>query len=296
MKRKSGRTYAKDYISWWGYAIVQFLFCFIPSKLAYFIADAFGDIMFKFSKKTRRMIGNNLRMALGLRDELIKKYTRTICRGFCRNILDFLRFRKFDEKWSREKSEIIGIENLKKAFSLGRGVIAISLHMGSWETGALMTAMAGFPANGIWASHANPKVEEFFLRQRVERGIKVILTGGEMKRTLYALKANELVFFVMDYSYSKKGVEVDFFGRKTIIPKGAAIAAMKTKAAILPVAAMRRENGRHEIVYGEIVEYSLTGDEEKDIHDITGKCIKTIEGFIRKYPDQWLLFRRCWSK
>ncbi|MCQ9207548.1 MAG: hypothetical protein NG740_06695, partial [Omnitrophica bacterium] len=155
MKKKPNRIYAKDYISWWGYAIVQFSCCAIPSKLVYFFADRLGDIMFKFSKKTRRMIGNNLRMALGLKDGLIKKYTRIICRGFYRNIVDFLRFRKFDEKWFREEAEIIGTENLKKAFGLGRGVIAISLHMGSWETGALMTAMAGFPANGIWASHAN---------------------------------------------------------------------------------------------------------------------------------------------
>ena len=296
MKKKPNRIYAKDYISWWGYAIVQFSCCAIPSKLVYFFADRLGDIMFKFSKKTRRMIGNNLRMALGLKDGLIKKYTRIICRGFYRNIVDFLRFRKFDEKWFREEAEIIGTENLKKAFGLGRGVIAISLHMGSWETGALMTAMAGFPANGIWASHANPKVEEFFLRQRIERGIKVILTGGAMKKTLYALKANELVFFVMDHSYSKKGVEVDFFGRKTILPKGAATAAIKTGAAIMPVVATRGKDMKHELICGEIVEYSVSGDDEKDIHDITEKCAKTIEKFVRKYPDQWLLFRRCWDK
>lgn len=291
MDRRS-RIYARDYIGWWVYASIQFFFCALPARLAYAFASLLGDSMFIFSKRNRRIIEHNLRAALSLKESLVRKYTRRICRDFYRNLVDFLRFSKFDKKWLRERSEIIGIENVKEAFSRGKGVIAISLHMGSWEIGALMIAMAGFPTNGIWASHINPKVDEFFIRPRVKKGIKVITTGGAIKEALKALEANELVFFVMDHSYNKKGVEVDFFNQKTIIPKGPALAALKSKAAILPIVAIRGEHSEHKLVCGEIVEYALSGDEKRDIYEITQKCIKVVEGFIRKYPDQWVLFRK----
>jgi len=297
IRKKRHRVYAKDYIGWWVYAVLQGIFCILPAGTAYFIATAFGDVLFMFSRKNRAVIKKNLRGAFNFKEDLVKKYSREIFRNFSRNMLDFLRFRKFDEKWFSKKGEIVGIENLKKAFSRGRGVIAVSAHMGSWEIGALMVALKGFPINGIWASHSNPRVEEFFVNSRVEKGIKVILTGGAFKKGLQALMANELVFFVVDHSYRKSGLEVDFFGHKTDIPKGAAMAAIKSNATIIPVVALRGKGLlEHKLVCGEIIEYSLSGDNEKDMREIMQKCIIAIEGYISKYPDQWVLFRDQWKK
>jgi len=292
---KGHKAYAADYIGFWAYAALQFLVCALPIRAAYFIADKAGDIMFAFSRKTRMTVEGNLRTALKADEALIKKYTREIFRNFCRNLVEFLSFSKFDERWFKKHGETVGIENIKKALNSGRGVVAISLHMGNWELGAYMTLLCGVPVNGIWASHKNPRIEEFFIKPRIEKGLKVILTGGAMKQALNALQSGELVCFVIDHSYSKSGIEVEFLGQKTIIPRGAAVAALKTNAAIFPVVAIRGKGMKHKLFYGEEIMYSLSGDEEKDIHEITSKCAKTMERFIRENPGQWLLFRKYWS-
>jgi lauroyl/myristoyl acyltransferase len=295
-KKKKGKhkIYAQDHIGFWVYALLQFFFSILPSRLAYFTAALLGDIIFTLSPKMRRLIKSNLTTALGIDEELAKKYSRRIFRYFSTNIIDFFRFDRYNEAWFKKNGEVIGLENIQKALSLKKGVIAVSAHMGNWEVGAYMTLLAGVSANGVWASHKNPKIEDFFLKPRLKKGLKVILTGGAMKKILAALAANELVYFMIDYSYSKRGVEIDFFNRKAIIPKGAAIAALKTNAAIVPVFTVRTGYMRHKIICGEMLEYSLSGDEAKDIASIMSVCIKSIENIIRQYPDQWLLFRKYW--
>ncbi len=247
-----------------------------------------------FSGKLRRLIKNNLTTALGFDEKLAKKYTHRIIRNFSTSLIDFLRFDKYDETWFKKNGEVVGSENIKKALSLGKGIIAVSAHTGNWEVGAYMTLMSGVATNGVWASHKNPKIEDFFLKPRLKKGLKVILTGGAMKKILTALSANELVFFMVDYSYSKRGVEIDFFNHKAIIPKGAAIAALKTNAAIVPVVSVRTGYLRHKLICGEMIEYSSSGDEEKDVASIMSSCIKSMEKIIREYPDQWVLFRKYW--
>ncbi len=46
------------------------------------------------------------------------------------------------------------------------------------------------------------------------------------------------------------------------------------------------------------VEYQhlLTGDKEHDIQVITQQLVSRMEGVIRRYPDQWYMFRQMWPR
>ena len=115
-----------------------------------------------------------------------------------------------------------------------------------------------------------------------------------MEQVFQRLAANEPVAFLIDHSYSGRGIEIDFFGRKTIIPKGAAIAALKTGAPILPMCGVREGDFNYKLIYKDMIDYSITGELEKDIQNILKKCIKAIEDLIKDYPDQWVLIRNAW--
>jgi len=296
VEKKKRTTLAKDYIGWEIYVIIQAFICVLPLRVAYWLASLAGELMCLFAKKNRLMVERNLRLGLGLDQRTIKKYKHQIFKNFCKNVVDFLRFDFFDEKWFKEYVEVVGRENMVKALSQGNGAIIISAHLGNYELAALMNLMCGFPMNAIWASHKNPRIEEFFVAPRIKKGIKVILTGGAMKKSLQALALNETVAFVIDYAYGGRGIEIEFFGRKTIIPKGVAIAALQCKVPIVPYIGVRKDNLKYKIVYGDAVKYNLTGEEEKDIKEILSQSVKAIEKYIREYPDQWVLFRDCWPR
>ena len=289
---KKRTTFAKDYVGWQIYAAIQLVSSTLPLMVTYWVADIIGECLYVFARGDRRKIYNNLRVALRLKEPTLTVYARRIFRNFCRNIVDFLRFSKYDEEWFERYVEVAGKEHVEKALSLQKGVIIISGHLGSCEIAALAIRFCGFTINGIWASHEDPRLEKYFVEPRLKKGIKVILTGGALAQSLKALAANELVAFVIDHSYSGKGVEVDFFGRKAIIPQGMAIAALGSGAPIIPVAAVHLPHYRYRMIFREPIGYSLSGDREKDTREILSSGIKAIERLIREYQDQWVLFKK----
>ena len=93
---------------------------------------------------------------------------------------------------------------------------------------------------------------------------------------------------------------MQFFGETAYVPAGPA--------------SNRPEDGRHlsswATVYGRKddttfmgvveppIEYQslLTGDKERDIQIITQEIVSRMEGVIRRYPNQWYMFREMWPR
>jgi lauroyl/myristoyl acyltransferase len=42
-------------------------------------------------------------------------------------------------------------------------------------------------------------------------------------------------------------------------------------------------------------EFSPTGDEGRDVHELTRLIMRSLEHTISRYPDQWFIFRRLWG-
>ena len=87
---------------------------------------------------------------------------------------------------------------------------------------------------------------------------------------------------------------MDFFGHKTMIPKGAAYFSMKTGAPIIPVFFLRTADDHFEINIFPPIEPPRVMDGK--INDELAKgyiqqYLTIIEDEIRKNPSQWLLFR-----
>jgi len=89
-------------------------------------------------------------------------------------------------------------------------------------------------------------------------------------------------------------VVMDFFGRRSIIPKGPAFFSLKMRAPIIPMFITRTSQDHFEVnIYPPIDPPYLP--ERKITDDIAipyiQKYLKIIEGEIRKNPSQWLIFR-----
>ena len=97
-----------------------------------------------------------------------------------------------------------------------------------------------------------------------------------------------------DRDFSNHGIVTDFFGKKTMIPKGPAAFSVKTGAPIVPGFLLRMPDDTFELRFDKPVSYRATGDRETDEKEVTGLCVKVIEDYIRRYPSQWYMFRRFW--
>ncbi|OQX53829.1 MAG: hypothetical protein B5M48_02390 [Candidatus Omnitrophica bacterium 4484_213] len=272
------------------YRICQEIVLHLPLKFSYKLASAISNVYRWLHKRDYFTIQKNLRIIFPDKSEReIIKYARETFRNFAMHLVDFLYFPKLNREYIKKNIKIEGVENFDSALLKKQGIVGITAHLGSWEIGGAIAALLGYPVNAIALEHSNRKVQDFFLRQREEKGIKVIFPRDVARKTLAALGRKEIVSFLNDKDYFGSGLELSFFGRKTLIPRGAAVFALKTKSLVVPGFTVR-EAGWLKFVVEEPLSYKPSGNEKKDIKEITQKIIAIIEKYIRRYPGQWYYF------
>jgi KDO2-lipid IV(A) lauroyltransferase len=89
---------------------------------------------------------------------------------------------------------------------------------------------------------------------------------------------------------------VEFLGKIVKIPRGPAIFHLKTGAPLVPSFAIRQPDDSYKIIYEEPIVYSPTLNKEEDLINVTRIFLKNIEDVIRRYPEQWFMFREFWNK
>ena len=89
------------------------------------------------------------------------------------------------------------------------------------------------------------------------------------------------------------GVEVDFFGERTLLPGGPATMALRTGARIVPLAVYHRGDVSHAIVRPP-VPVVREGRLREDVKRITQYLAAELELLIRKQPDQWIVLQPNW--
>jgi KDO2-lipid IV(A) lauroyltransferase len=121
--------------------------------------------------------------------------------------------------------------------------------------------------------------------------VRVIPFGKAAKACIEVLRDNQMLALLGDRDFTKEaGIVVDFFGRKTFLPKGPAAFALKTRAAIVPGFMIRNPDDTFVLKIEKPLEYSV----DETAEGLTKKIGALLERYIRQYPDQWFMFRRFW--
>jgi KDO2-lipid IV(A) lauroyltransferase len=111
------------------------------------------------------------------------------------------------------------------------------------------------------------------------------------------MRAGETVGILMDTNMTPpQGVFVPFFGVAACTASGMARIAAKTGAAVVPGFLLWEESERRYVLhFGEELKVVHTGDAEKDALVNTAVFTAAIEGYVRRYPEQWLWMHRRWK-
>lgn len=278
------------------YQIGQRLAVILPLWFSYGLAVFLADLHRLFSAVDRAAVRDNLKVVLpGADDKLIKVYSKEAFRNFAKYLVDFLRFERIDKNYIQEKVSIEGLDIVDKALSNGSGVIVVTAHIGNWELAGITMAILGYPIVCVALTHRNIRINDFFTKQRERKGLGVIPLGNAAFRCICALKNNKMLALVGDRDFTQAGISIDLFGRPTIIPKGPAAFSLKTNASLVVGIMLREKKGRFKFKYEGPVEIIPSGDEEKDIRELTKKYLDILEKYIRLCPEQWLIFRRFWE-
>ncbi|KPK48005.1 MAG: hypothetical protein AMJ77_01205 [Dehalococcoidia bacterium SM23_28_2] len=280
----------------WLYPVNVALAKMVPLSLAYHISLPIADAFYWLWTSKREGALRNYARMLGRStdDERVQRLARSSFRNFGRYVVELLHV----QGWSRNRVERVttqGDEHFDEALRYGKGVIFTSAHMGSIEVASSLVLLKGFRITSVM-EQLRPKVMmDWIVTCRAKMGVSLLPTAGTGLHLLRALRRGEMVALIVDVGYKDNGgVPVSFLGHRTYFPAGPARLARMSGAPIVFGVAVRRPGNRF-IAYASPPIFSdRKKDAEQDICDVTQQLVDIFERFVRRYPDQWYVFRDMW--
>ncbi len=280
--------------------LIKLFTVLVPSWLFPPFTFFWGGLFYLLLADTRRSVRSNLRVVTG-RDTVERLVFSTFCmfgRNWC-DVMLMMRFRgeKLQAMIGRRSSS----EPLDQALAAGTGAILVSPHLGNWELGGLGLADLGYTINVLTFREPDEKVNELREKVRSERGIGIIYVDREDSSPLAiieavnALRRNEILCLLGERDGSSHSMEVNFFGRPTPFPVGAAYLALASGAPIIPVF-VPLENGKYSTLMDEPI--YIKGRHGQHLQAITSgmATLTTVfERYISAYPDQWYNLFDYWG-
>jgi KDO2-lipid IV(A) lauroyltransferase len=189
-----------------------------------------------------------------------------------------------------------GFEHYALARDQGRGVIFLTGHFGNWELSSFAHSLYGYPLNFTVRSMDNPLLDTLITRYRTMSGGRPVEKNDFARRALQALKQGEAVGVLMDTNMlAGEGIFVELLGRLACTTTAPARLARKTGAVlVLGLAIWDSSLGKYRLRF-EPVPWVPHRDPEEEIRLNTARFTKLLEGYIRRYPDQWLWVHRRWK-
>jgi Kdo2-lipid IVA lauroyltransferase/acyltransferase len=270
----------------------------LPRPLARALAVFISQIVYVLHVRLRRVGMRNLQLAFPEKSEHERK---RILRGefssLGRQLAELCQFPRYTRQNVNEVVVYDGLENYERAYARGKGVLFLTAHFGGWELSAFAHSLHGHRVNIVMRPMDNPYLDRMLQEYRTMHGNQVVPKDDFVRGLLAAMKAGETVGILMDTNMTPpQGVFVDFFGIAACTASGLARIALRTDAAVVPgFTIWDEELGKYRLRFDPALELVRTGDLEADIVANTQKFTTVIEGYVRRYPEQWLWVHRRWK-
>ncbi len=176
----------------------------------------------------------------------------------------------------------------------GKPALVFASHLGNWELPAVAAVAHGMDAAILYRRPNIASADRIIQEMRAVKMGTLIPAGRDAPLKLAAALQNGQHVAMLVDQYLTNGVEVTFFGRKTMANPMLARLLRQIECPIHGVRIIRLPGHRFR---GEISE------EIKPVRDAAGKIdiqgtmqaiTSVLEGWIREYPEQWLWLHRRW--
>jgi KDO2-lipid IV(A) lauroyltransferase len=287
--------------NWFIFKFITFLIFFLnlsPRKLSLIFGATLGRIAYLILPEARKTTFKNLKMAFPqLNTNSYKKISLKVFESLGRNSVDAIRLPKMSWEKIQKIVKVEGIEHLEKAYSLGKGVIGVTGHIGNFELLAAYVSLRGYKLSAIGRELYDPRLNELLIKNRQKVGVQNIYSTASAKEVIRVLNSGRMIGVLMDQDTSRvRGIFVKFFGRLARTPVGPAILALRFNSPIVPMAIVQTRKGDYKIIIQEEIKPLSEKTREENIHYLTQRSTDFLEGIIREYPDQWVWMHKRWLR
>jgi len=190
--------------------------------------------------------------------------------------------------------EIKGRECIDQAMALGKGLIILSFHMGSWEIANMATKNLGYPYKVIVSEQSRyPKLDRILNTYRRMGKDIVIFKKISTKQIIKSLDVNEIVTLTIDQG-GKEGNLIKFFNKTASMQTGWIRLALRYKVPVVVGYILRKEGPYQKLVFNKF-EVEKNGNPENDKKINLEKITLSLEEIISQNAQQYLWFFKVWK-
>jgi Kdo2-lipid IVA lauroyltransferase/acyltransferase len=288
---------AKDRIIFWMLAGAIHALSILPDFILYPLGVVGGWLAYHLDRRHIGIGMRNLEIAFPERSEAERrKILRESYLNLGRSGAEYIRLAGFFHSRLKNRVTYAGLDHLYEAQRKhpGKGVLALSAHIGNFELLAPAHAMHGYPTSLVHHTQRFVAGETLLTFVRERAGVHIIRKHKAAREVLRTLRRGEVIGIPFDQNAKRsEAIWVPFFGELAATPSGLARLAMLSGAPVHPVFIVRQPDGRsHVIEISSEIEPQLTTDTAADVLENTRRYQKAIEDAVHKYPSQWLWTHR----
>ena len=288
---------SSDSLVVFGYSSVAALARVTPKFVIALLTAVLVPVVTILMRKKRAIVSRHMRrIQPQLSERQIRRAVQKSYESYARYYIETFRLPLLNSKQIQSGVSIDGFEHIESGLKLGKGVILALPHLGGWEWSGRWLIQRGHRLNAVVEKLESPRLFEMFLQLRRKYGVQVIpLDDNAGVAVQQALARNEIVALLSDRDIQGTGIEVEFFGERTTIPTGPAFFALRTGAALVPLATYfsKRLDG-HKTIVRPAVEVKRLATLREDMQRISQDLANELELLIRRDPAQWHLFQPNW--
>lgn len=278
------------WLLWFGLGLL-WLLVQLPYRWQLRFGRGLGWIMFRLAGSRRRIAARNLELCFpewpaAERERVLKENFASTGIAFFEMAISWW--------WPRERlarlAHIEGLEHLREAQAVGRGVILMAGHFTTLEIGAALLGQV-HTIDGMYREHKNP-VFDYVQRRGRERHNRdaTAIEREDVRAMLKVLRAGRAIWYAPDQDYGRKqSLFVPLFGIKAATVTATSKFAKLGRASVIPFTQRRLADGSgyRLCLHPPLVEFP--GESE------TADCLRInqwIEQEIRDCPEQYLWAHR----
>lgn len=267
----------------------------LPQSFATRLGHGIGWVAYRLDARHRRITLENLAATFPERSAQERtRIARQVFAHFGRKLVELLWFSGQAAERQIALVEFVGAEHIEAAQKAGKGALIVTGHFGFWELHALAHGLRLGPMAVVARALDNSLLDRMLIDLRSSTGNIVIDRKGGLRRIMRALNANQAVAVLIDqHILTADAVKVDFLGRPAATTSAVAVLAMRTGAAVIPAFSLPLNDGRYRLIYERPL--VLPSEEDPDaVRDLTQRCTKVLEKYVRAHPERWLWMHRRW--
>lgn len=271
------------------------LICLFPAWIRLRIGKALGVLAFPLVPRWRKLMAtDNVMQCLHLDRPQAEQVVKDSIKRFGTMFVDVLCFSKLNKDNIRTKVNVEGEEYLRQAGAKNKGVVCVTAHFGNWELLSYSMAALGYPIASVAKKQNNVIMDSLINEYRTLSGAHITYKTSVMEM-IHMLSSGYYLGLLMDQDGGHDGVEVEFLGRKSSVPRGPAILARLKECPVIPALIFDHPDGTYTVkIYPEIP-LLKTKNKNEDTLANTRAMMKFFEEKIIQSPSMWFWLHNRWK-